>query len=258
MRCINCGFAENPSGATVCSRCGQPLGGDAYGPQFYNQQHRSSSNASFDQAQKTRRIRPEDLEIMQAPEPVEQASKICPKCHYPILDGYNICPCCGTELRKSVAQESVQADVIEQTFKCEHCGKEVSTAYSFCPACGQKLHLPTLTFNTRRRKGIKAEPLPEYKCSLSVIPYEEEEMEAIRNDYKGPEVVLTRENTEPKNRFISSKGQALLECDEQGKWYITNQSEQNPTVIQVIRKMALEDGDIIILGDRSFRFEVEK
>ena len=261
MRCINCGYADNPPGRTTCSQCGQPLSNDSYGPQLYTQPYQRPDRqnaATFDQSQKTRIFRPEDLDNLSQPEPEPATPKQCPKCNYPLLDGYNICPNCGTELRKGVAKEEIREADIDQTFTCEHCGKEVSTAFSFCPGCGKKLHLPTVSFSNRRRKGIKAEPLPERKCSLTLIPEEDEDVEAIRNDYKGTEVQLTRDNTEPKNRTITSKGQALLECDDNGQWYITNQSEQGTTVLQVTRKTPIQHGDIIMLGDRSFRFEVEE
>ena len=255
MRCINCGYADNPPGRTTCSQCGQPLSDNSYGAQIYRSK---CQNTAFDPRQKTRVIGREDLEKLSLSEREPATPEQCPKCNYPLLEGYNICPYCGTELHKGIIKDEIRQSDLDQSFICEHCGKEVSTAFSYCPSCGQKLHLPTVSFNNRCRKGIKAEPLPECKCSLTIIPEEDEAVEAIRNEYRGAEVQLKRENTEPKNRTITSKGQALLECDDNGQWYITNQSEQGTTVLQVTRKTPIQNGDIIMLGNRSFRFEIEE
>lgn len=258
MRCINCGYADNPAGRTTCAQCGQPLVADNYGPQFYEQPYQRGGyqkSGNFDDAQRTRVFRQSDLDAISRKEEEAQAPKQCPRCHYPVLEGYKICPNCGTELKKGTDANDARNIDVEEKFPCNNCGQEVSINYAFCPHCGQKVHQPTVKFN--KRKHIKPEPLPEYKCSLTIIPEEDEDMEPIRNDYKGPEVKLKRDNTEPKNRTITSKGQALLECDESGQWFISNQSEQGTTVLQITRKTPLQDGDIIMLGDRSFRFETE-
>ena len=85
---------------------------------------------------------------------------------------------------------------------------------------------------------------------------DDEQIEARVNRFEGDAVVLTRENTEPANRSITTKKQAELLCED-GKWFIANHSEWCSTALEVNRKMELQSGDIIILGDRRFLFEEE-
>ena len=68
--------------------------------------------------------------------------------------------------------------------------------------------------------------------------------------------ILNRENTEQDNRTITSKEQAELICED-GKWYVLNRSELGSTYLEANRKLALEPGDVIVLGDRRFKFETE-
>ena len=67
---------------------------------------------------------------------------------------------------------------------------------------------------------------------------------------------MTRENTESNNRTITSKEQAELICED-GKWFVLNKSELGSTYLEANRKLEIQQGDIIVLGDRRFKFEVE-
>lgn len=181
--------------------------------------------------------------------------KTCPKCGYPVLGTFTTCPGCGSPLgggaaetpKKTAAQEIEELDI---KTTCDKCGKEVSVTYSFCPYCNEPIRQKTVFV---RRHNI-APPKP--KCSLTVIPDEGEGIEARKNSYEGNQVMLTRENTEPENRSITSKEQAELVCEE-GKWYILNHSELCTTAVEAGRKLEIQPGDVIVLGDRRFKFELE-
>ena len=143
---------------------------------------------------------------------------------------------------------------IDETVKCDKCGAEVSIDFSFCPKCGERIHLPTV--RAIRHKPTPAPEPPKPHCHLTLIPEEDEQTEATRNDYEGPSVILTRENTEANNRTITSKEQAELICED-GKWFVLNKSELGSTYLEASRKLELQQGDIIVLGDRRFKFEAE-
>ena len=140
---------------------------------------------------------------------------------------------------------------------CSQCNKEVPAEYSFCPHCGTKIILKTIP-SIRRQKApssVKEPEMPiEKKCRLVIIPEEDEQLEPISNLYEGTNIVLNRENTESDNRTITSKEQAVLDF-ENGKWFIENRSELHSTLIVVGRKMELNSGDVVMLGNRRFKFE---
>ncbi|MBK8499605.1 MAG: zinc finger Ran-binding domain-containing family 2 protein [Flavobacteriales bacterium] len=84
------------------------------------------------------------------------------------------------------------------------------------------------------------------------LPREGEEEQTI--ELPGESVSLERDNVDPGNMTITSKGQALLE-HENGSWYITDTSALRTTYVRVAERTKLSSGDVILLGDRAFRLE---
>lgn len=216
---------------------------------------------------------------------VAQVPKTCPNCGYPVMGDFSSCPNCGTNIAPAPKPTTIQnldgqpeADAvtplaapiataasaakaalkdlgIDETVKCAKCGEEVSIDFAYCPKCGERIHLPTV--RAIRHKPTPPPEPPKPKCHLTIIPEEEEKADFAPIDYEGTSVILTRENTEPDNRTITSKEQAELICED-GKWYILNKSELGSTYLEANRKLELQQGDIIVLGDRRFKFEAEK
>ena len=291
MRCNNCGW-DNAPGSSVCVKCGHPLqaGGAQYqdpyqGVNVPNYQGGEAmprpTVVNVQQAEPA----PRPTRIVSSAElqnaaglhaTVSQTPKSCPHCGYPVVGDFTSCPNCGTSLApaptaiqqpiQQPVQQPVQLPVqqpvqkvaedlgldIEEEVKCEKCGTMVSIDFCFCPKCGERIHLPTV--RAIKHKPVAPPEPPKPKCCLTIIPEEGETTEAIRNDYEGDSIILNRENTEKDNRTITSKEQAELICED-GKWYVLNHSELVSTYLEANRKLAIEPGDVIVLGDRRFRFE---
>lgn len=219
---------------------------------------------------------------------VVQTPSNCPHCGYPVMGNFTSCPNCGAEIApkpttiqnpaaKAPAEPAPAAPAatpvaapatiavgaakaglaelgLDEHVKCDKCGAEVSIDFTFCPKCGERIHLPTI--RAIRHKPTPAPEPPKPKCHLTLIPEEEEQMEPVTNDYEGASVILTRENTEANNRTITSKEQAELICED-GKWFLLNKSELGSTYLEANRKLELQQGDVIVMGDRRFKFEAE-
>jgi hypothetical protein len=67
-------------------------------------------------------------------------------------------------------------------------------------------------------------------------------------------VILNRENTDAKNTTITSVAQANVTL-ENGKWTIEDKSEYKTTFVQAARKIEIQDGDLILLGNQLYRFK---
>ena len=222
---------------------------------------------------------------------VVQAPTGCPHCGYPVMGSFTSCPNCGAEIAPKpttiqnsatpLSAEPVPAAVpeaapvvppvtvsvtpavkagladlgIDEQLKCDKCGAEVSVEFSFCPKCGERIHLPTI--RAIRHKPTPPPEPPKPKCYLTLIPEEEEQTKPVRKDYEGDSIILTRENTEANNRTITSKEQAEL-IFEDGKWFVFNKSELGSTYLEAGRKLELQQGDVIVMGDRRFKFEAEE
>lgn len=222
---------------------------------------------------------------------VVQAPTGCPHCGYPVMGSFTSCPNCGAEISSkpttiqnpamppSAEPAPVAAPVvtavaapiaaavsstakagladlgIDEQVKCAKCGAEVSVDFSYCPKCGERIHLPTI--RAIRHKSTPPPEPPKPKCYLTLIPEDEEQIEPVRKDYEGASIILTRENTEANNRTITSKEQAELICED-GKWFVLNKSELGSTYLEAGRKLELQQGDVIVMGDRRFQFEAEE
>jgi hypothetical protein len=96
----------------------------------------------------------------------------------------------------------------------------------------------------------------EQSCSLKIIPRENEKKD-VTIELEGDQVILNRDNLEPGNNTITGKQQAILEFKD-GDWYLTNQSTQETTFLLIKGSLKLNDGDIIVMGDRKFCFKAGK
>lgn len=197
----------------------------------------------------------------------------CPKCTYPVTSKLNSCPNCGVDFTNTESgnvsgnkpQDKIDKvcddkNLFDFTNICDNCNKEVPGEYSFCPYCGSKIIMKT------RKIDYHVTPTPEPDeeqgteepvsgvCRLIPLTEDNTPIGSTEKKFEGSTIVLNRKNTDPNNRTITSKEQAKLYFID-GKWYVENFSQYNSTLLVVGRKMELQPDDIIILGDRKFKFE---
>ena len=151
---------------------------------------------------------------------VKEKPDLCPDCGYELTDG--TCASCGYNVKK------------EQEVKPE----EVSR----------------VAVNVR--KTMRPVRKTEKNHAFVLVPISEETgmPEGEMLNYEGEDVVLNRDNTDPKNKTITSQEQAVVSF-ENGKWCIEDRSEYKTTFVQAVRKMELQAGDLILLGTQLYRFE---
>ena len=69
--------------------------------------------------------------------------------------------------------------------------------------------------------------------------------------------MLNRENLDEENMTLSGGEHAALAFKD-GKWTIEDKSSNGATFVQANRPIELADGDMIILGQKIFRFRLKK
>lgn len=157
--------------------------------------------------------------------------KVCPKCGYPLRGSSQKCPNCNYDLGNTIAEER-SGERRRQT-RMENPMSEKSVNGTINP--------------------YMQSAAPEPSFVLSPIKRINEKKELVDLEYEGNEVILTRDNTEPDNGSITSHEQAQLSYSN-GKWTIEDKSEQGTTFVKATRKIELNDGDVILLGNRLFEF----
>ena len=270
---MNCGW-DNLSDTTVCLKCGQPLSLSAG---YANNQNDFVSregygeaipkptvlNANPDREKCRKTVVFPTLNESDNHSAITQPATECPNCNYPIVGEFTSCPCCGTPLErtdkpanKEHTQKKIEDEVTfisEEKIVCQECGKEIDMTCSFCPHCGVRVQRPTIRRQIKNIAETETEEIP-LRCSLTIIPEENENIPPEKIEYEGKSIILNRENTEVSNRTITSKEQAEI-VFEDGHWYLLDRSELRTTFIQANRKIEIIADDIIVLGDRRFKFE---
>jgi hypothetical protein len=282
MRCNNCGWDNDP-GVAACVKCGHTLASFENRERGVAQPVADYGNGSprptvigvglGDQQQAPRPTvmgaagyadqQPRPTVVMgrnalqnEPSAAAQTGKKQCSRCGYPLLDSFSNCPSCGAPVNNYPDNQPSRDELeIDENTTCDHCGTEVPISFRFCPSCGSPIKLKTV-----RAIRHKAQPAPEPvkpKCTLTIVLEDDEQGEGAKNCFEGDSVILTRENTERDNRTITSKEQAELLCED-GKWFVVNRSELGSTYLEANRKLELQPGDIIVLGDRRFRFDIEQ
>lgn len=217
MRCQFCGW-DNPQGKETCEKCNKPLIGNV------STESQSSYGQDYKDRTTDRRISGEFNPKATVRESSltgnvnKEETQECPKCGYPLENGE--CSACGYKVGEQ-----------EQPVHC-HAAADVRK-----------------TVRPSRKADAK-------KTGFNLVPISERTGKPEGNElhYEGYEIILNRDNTDPKNDTITSQEQACITFED-GKWCIEDKSEYNTTFVQAAHKIELQEGDLILLGNQLYRFE---
>lgn len=279
MRCKNCGW-ENSSSNMRCEKCNAPLSGSMVEDASTVRDGHSGTEGDLRStvSEKQFFMSIQDRRPADQSAPVERHGvssgtsagkrmETCPECGYMLGSHSRHCPNCGADLQADPAslpgqepanrpESEPRAGFPRQTpgsrpsgnaeEKCRQCGQPIPKEARFCPVCG-----------TPKRAGTVnpwAVPQGENRsCTLKPVAWENENIDFSPLSFSGNNIILTRANTDPNNQTITSQQQAELSC-ENGQWYILDKSTQQTTYVHAGKKIKLESGDTIILGNRRFEF----
>jgi hypothetical protein len=272
MRCPNCGWT-NTSSLAKCEKCEASLQGGAPPPRQERSGSKSASGGSG-MVNATAMGRPAEMPAWdeQNPpvkpprppvsRPTEDLSKAekpqkgmltCPSCNYPNTSQANFCVACGGAFKESKNNNSDKFTIpaTDQNASKNTDGvitdqrKRTSQAPSVSDASKSANFNATVNpWSQKKGQRFLLRPLPREGEQLHVVlPFE------------GETVDLNRSNLEPSNTTITSKMQAQIVFRD-GVWYISNKSQQNTTFLRIDGEISLKKGDILLLGDRLFEFDL--
>ena len=225
MRCKNCGW-PNEDNVSRCVKCNAPLQGS-----MIDSARQQSLQASSNESEPLNATLREPSSPGSFANPSYGALNNCPQCGYPVSSEMRECPVCHTQLQQT--------------------GQNLSQGQNHGPAV-----------NSNNRRGFRpsggtinpwSTPSEDSFCTLRRIPWQNERVTYEPVSYSGEQIVLNRANTDSNNNSITSREQAVI-SHENGEWFIENRSDLQTTLIRVDRKLKLENGDIIVLGNRMFEF----
>lgn len=242
MRCKNCGWPNEP-GETTCKKCHAPLDASLAEPATIIQNPSMPDMAS--ELRKTV-LEPQIMNQHIADNPVA-GGNACPQCGFPLRPNSEKCPKCGTPVVRGREINNNRQNTVVGLPKAD-----APNESSYSKGVGfRHMNNEQKTVNPYL-EGF--EPIPA--CSLKPVKRSSERKEFETKEYEGEEVMLNRSNTDPENVTIASEEQAVI-TKENGKWYIVDKSETKTTFVQASNKTELEDGSVILLGNRLFEFHIQ-
>ena len=230
MRCNNCGWV-NPDGATKCVKCGQALSGGAG-----NGGAAASCGENLQSTVREGVVFPDDAGGNVGG---NAAGVSCPRCGYVLRPGSVVCPNCG---------HNVNGQETNPEAGCRGAGAAGTGARSGAANGGGNA-----VGGTVNPWVVVA---PQAKCSLTPVAQAGETETPRAWSLKGDRHELNRANLDEDNNTITSKLQAVLTCED-GQWFVEDRSQQKTTFVRSEGKMALKDGDVILMGNRQFVFKAE-
>lgn len=231
--CSCCGYPLSPS-ADICPACGAPAQGNAYSQNFgqENRINQTRPESSFQQP-----LNPGNAQSYEQP-------KNAPR---PANYGY---------------PAPTVNELPQQGLHCTNCGAMLAPNARFCASCGAPAGNQPPQMNPRPKKPFGgtiagfSDPgnmgMGSF-CTLKPIAWARERIEYQPISYTGERIILNRTNTDANNQTITSNEQASLTF-KNGEWYLEDLSPNRTTMIRVSRPVKLQDGDIIMLGNRMFEF----
>lgn len=202
---------------------------------------------------------------------------ICPRCNYTLRPGMEECPNCNYRLVPGPKAAAPQGAPQQ---------RPAQSARAAAPQSGA-IHRPTVTglpeVSPQGNAGVSAPatgaapapqgnqnaphyrgtvnvytdaPLPDLSPKFSLTPVQKinETVPPRPLEFEGQEAILNRANTDPENLSITSRQQASV-SRVNGRWVISDLSDQQTTFIHPAKGHELHDGDIILLGNRLFVFK---
>lgn len=228
MRCQFCGY-DNPQGKEKCEKCNKPLGG---------------STSAISEAETVH-----DYVNHNRPTDRQAGNSFCPKAtiREKPRQEETVCPKV-TMLENSQHEEAV----------CPNCGYKLENGE--CPSCGypqneQNNINPRKTQRPIRKNDGNKEEVTKKVFKLTPISEETGNPEGESISYEGDNVILNRDNTDPKNSTITSTQQANV-IFENDVWGIEDKSGLQTTFVQASHRIELHEGDLLLLGNQLYRFEL--
>lgn len=294
MKCRNCNNI-NPKSALKCGNCNAPLDGSMVDENIGSERNEKGevickncrSNNAMDALKCQKCNAPLDgsmilnnLNQSRQKEPQLQ----CKNCKTPNLVDALKCVNCNAPLDGSMVLQSTSktakkmkhstavfysSNQAAPTQQCSRCFYPNESGTNTCLQCGHTLILPANNINleiekTASNKSPKASTMtinpwiekPKKQAQFVLVSLESDgKTEKNKRSFGGEKVDLNRANLDKENITITSDVQASIVYSENG-WSIENKSAMGTTFIKVNGQVGLQDGDIILMGNRLFKFKV--
>jgi len=188
-------------------------------------------------------------------------------CGYPVRVGAAICPRCGTS---QVVAASPPGDDPRLRQELDDARKRIANLEALLQQMQTEKELPAIEPPTRHMEvgftinpflaatviepPFPASPPPVRKFRLTALQADGSTPTGEAHVYEGDETLLDRANLDPANLTISVGAHCKV-YHNGDSWMVQDLSTHRATFRRLDEPTALEPGDVLLLGDRLYRFE---
>ncbi len=285
MRCDYCGWL-NSDDAKRCVKCNQELPEHAMPmeqPVTAEPCTPAVDAASHNEFKATVKFQSKE-ENVEIPSNVNKVvATSCSSCGYPFASEVSVCPACGATVEPmEIDAEPEEPRPVQKVQNTKATVRDPRTVEAILAAAEQKesdsdeKRVAAVNFKQTVRDFGTTELVSETvkddtvgtpdmaktvadgvsdSAELSKLTV----MESFDNSVSdillnADKIVLKREDVDASNQSIDETAHVQMEL-ENGEWYISNLSKMNNTYVLVNRKMKLEKGDIVVIGNRRYIFQ---
>ena len=150
-------------------------------------------------------------------------------------------------------QPTQREEADELIYKCPECGYLLRSGSNECPNCRNKVRQKNPLKNEESNQSKVVWNINESEFRIGLCDKNGQISDA--KSYTTDDIILGREELFPGNNNISRLHIHIT--NEDGNWYIEDVSSTHQTFLIVKKKTRIENGDILVLGNKFFCFETE-
>lgn len=157
------------------------------------------------------------------------------------------------DLRQPTLKEADSEVVSNKTHKCPKCGYEMRAGARVCPACHAALREEETPSRSKTIPGWEMESqTPTFRIGTCDAKGEM----SNSKEFTTQDIKLGRNELYEGDNHISREHIHIV--NEGGRWYVEDISSTHQTFLALKGKMQIEDGDVLVIGNRFFKFETKK
>lgn len=155
----------------------------------------------------------------------------------------------ASEMRQPTQKEESS----EVSNHCPKCGYPLRPGSNECPQCNENVQQKD---QSKKKDAGQSVPIWNIESSeFRIGPCDKNGAISNAKAYTTDDIVLGREELYPDNNNISR--QHIHITNENGRWYVEDVSSTHQTFLIVKKKVQIENGDVLVLGNKFFRFETD-
>ena len=158
-----------------------------------------------------------------------------------------------SNMRQPTIKEEDSEVVSNEPSTCPKCGYVLRPGVVMCPICKATLQEKP---DSNRNKTVPGWEIENQTPTFQIGICDANGNISSPKEYTTQDIKLGRGDLYEDDKHISREHIHIM--NEGGKWYVEDISSTHQTFLALKNKTQIEDGDVLVIGNRFFKFETKK